>query len=247
MNQTHQGRLVYLQKTVMKLGTGGTSRDATSVNYYEAFPQGEGRYKLVLLDLNDQPTGFSEIVTENELKKNYEFAPNYFENKMTSQEKEVARKLANGREHLKKEEYFSAEFEFDGVIEIDERNLEAHVAKSEAQLGQGDVDAARQTLEKVSEFEELYEKSNKHIFNSYGMTLRKGGFFDKAVESYAKALRMDPADENLFYSIGRATYDKKDNRKALIFLNKCLSLDPGHNDAARLVKRIQKDMGDGGS
>ena len=247
MDQVNSGRMVFLQKTVMKLGTGGTSRNATSINYYEAFPQEGGRYKLVLLDLNDQPTGLSEIVDEAELKKSFDPAPGYFESKMSPEEKEVAKKLANGKEHLKREEYFSAEFEFDSVIQIDERNLEAHVAKSEAQLGQGEVEAARQTLEKLSEFEELYEKSNKHIFNSYGMTLRKGGFFDKAVESYAKALRMDPADENLFYNIGRATYEKKDLKKALVFLNKCLALNPDHKDAGSLIRRVRKDLGQDGS
>ncbi len=235
-------RLVYVQRTVMTLGTGGTSRNATSENFYEAFPQEDGTVKLVLLDINDQHSVLTEIVDPDELAREYEPVPGYFEKKESAKQKEIAKKLATGKQHLKREEYYSAEFEFDGVIDLDERNLEAHVAKSEALLAQGDVEAARVTLEKVSEFEELYDKDNKHIFNSFGMNLRRGGFYDKAVESYAKALRMDPTDENLFYNIGRASYDKKDHEKALLFLRKCLELNPRHQDAALLIKRIRQDM-----
>ncbi len=239
MDEQGGTRLVYVQRTIMTLGTASTSRNATSENFYEAFPLENGTVKLVLLDMNDQPSVFSEIVAPEDLEQKYEPVPGYFEKKMSSQKKKLAKKLANGKEHLKQEEYFSAEYEFDGVIELDERNLEAQVGKGEALIGQGDLDGAQITLNKVSEFEELYDKSNKHVFNSYGMTLRKGGFYDKAVESYTKALRMDPTDENLFYNIGRANYDKEAYDKALLFLEKCLKLNPGHGAAAALIKKTR--------
>lgn len=245
MDKPENTRLVYVQRTVMTLGTGGTSRNATSENYYEAFPLEDGTFKLILLDLNDQHSVLSEIVKPEELKGEYELVPDYFEEKQSTKKKMIAKKLANGQEHLKQEEYYSAEFEFDGVINMDERNLEAHVAKGESLLAQGDVDGARDTLEKVSGFDELYDKSNKHIFNNFGMTLRKGGFYDKAVESYAKALRMDPTDENLFFNLSRVSYEKKDNKKALLFLKKCLELNPQHQNAALLIKQIRQDINKG--
>ena len=242
MDEQKETRLVYVKRTMMKLGTAGTARSAASETYYEVFPQDNGKVKLVLLDMNDQPSVISETVDQEELEKSYEPVPDYFKNKKPVKNeklsKQLAKKLANGKEHLKQKEYFSAEYEFEGVIQLDGRNLEAHVGKGESLIGQGDLEGAQETLDKVSQFEELYDKTNKHIFNSYGMTLRKGGFYDKAVESYTKALRMDPGDENLFYNIGRAYFDKEALDKAILFLTKCLKLKPDHQEAAALVKKI---------
>jgi len=231
---------VYLHRSTITLGTGSTSRNVVSENYHQAEDLPDGTIKLTLLDMNDQPTGLSEIVTPEELARDYQLAPDYFESRKTKEEKEVEKKLATGQAHLERQEYNSAEFEFDQVLKLDDRRLEAHLGKGEALIGQGDVEAAEQVFSRLSQIEELYEAKNKHVFNRYGMTLRQSGLYDQAIAAYRRALSLDPGDENLFYNMARALYDKGELTLSQRVLAKVLQLKADHQEARALLKRLEK-------
>lgn len=215
-----------------------TSRSAESETFYEGFPQDDGTCKLVLLDLNDKHTGLVEMVSEAELRGKYELVEDYFESKMTPEEKQAAKKIAQAKNHLERKEYHSAEFEFDAAIRMDERNLEANIGKSEALIGQGDMEGAQEVLAKVADMDELYDKSNKHHFNKFGITSRQAGFYDRAIEAYRKALELDPGDEGLHFNIARAYFEDGRLKESLTALAKVLKMSPDHPDANELRRHI---------
>jgi hypothetical protein len=155
-DQDGKERRIYAQRSTITLGMGETSRSVASESFYEAFSLPDGRIKMVLLDMNDQLTGIAEILDSEEVEENYKFVPGYLDRpKKTDQERFVEKKLAEGRGHLERQEYHSAEYEFDKVIRVDERQVEAHLGKGQSRLGQGDTEGAREVFEQVAEFDEL--------------------------------------------------------------------------------------------
>ena len=237
------GRVIYVHRSVLKLGIHSTARKTTSETFYEGFPQEDGTVKLVLLDMNDQSTGLTEIVNQEELAAEYELVPDYFKTRKDPKEKAVSKKLAQGKEHLRRQEYNSAEYEFEEVIKVDGRNLEAHVGKSEALIGQNDLEGAKVVLDTLADFDELYQKPNKHAFNSFGITLRQAGFHDRALKAYMRALKIDSQDENLLYNMSLALLAKGDHGQGLKVLRQVLKLNPDHQEAVKLLKRIEAKMG----
>ncbi len=234
----NQARLIYVRRSKLKLGVHETARTADSETYYEAQPMADGRVKLNLLDMNDQPTGLIEVVDMDELEAEYEFVPDFFATRKTPQQKAIEKQLAQGREHLDKKEFHSAEYEFDQVIRVDKRNLDAHLGKGEALIGLGDAESAREIFDKVAEFDELYEEKNKHIFNRFAITMREKGFYDQAETAYLRALAMDPKDENLYYNMARTYFDKGDLPQAAARLKQALQLNPDHAEARALLATI---------
>ncbi len=231
---------IYVQRSLITLGEGSTSRNISSESYYQAEELLGGQVRLILLDNNDQPTGLVEIVDQAELAQGYELVPHYFETKKTPQEKAIEQKLATGQAHLEREEYHSAEYEFDNVLKIDDRRIEAHVGKGESLMGQGDIQSAREAFAKASQIDELYEKKNKHLLNTFGITLRRNGLYDQAIETYRKAQALDPGDENLYYNMARAHYEWGQKAESVVLLKKVLHLNPGHGEAAALLKLAEK-------
>jgi len=231
---------VYVHRSTITLGTGSTTRKVVSENFHQAEDLPDGTVKLTLLDMNDQPTGLSEIVSPEELARDYQLAPDYFESRKTKEEREVEKKLATGQVHLEQQEFHSAEFEFDQALKLDDRRLEAHLGKGEALIGQGDMESAEQVFNRLSQLKELYEAKNKHVFNHYGMTLRQSGLYDRAIAAYRRALSLDPGDENLFYNMARALYEKGDLALSQRVLAKALQLKADHQEALALLKHLEK-------
>ena len=234
-------RVVYVRRTVLKLGIASTSRTASSESFYDAEPLPDGRTRLILLDNDYNRTGLVEAIEAAVLAKEYELVPDFKPPEKVQPEKRVIdQKMAQGRYHMERKEYHSAEFEFDQVIKIDDRNIEANVAKGEALVGQGDIEKAKEVFDKVAGFDELYSRENKHVFNAFGITLRKNKLFDKAIESYQKSLKMDPRDENIHYNIARAFYEMGNLPKSIAALEMTIKMQPQHKEAKTLLEALRK-------
>ena len=87
------------------------------------------------------------------------------------------------------------------------------------------------TEKKLSQVEAIFEEENKHIFNEFGITLRKTKMYDEALANYMKALEISPQDENLYFNIARLYYDKEDGSKAQEWLDKALNINPDFREA----------------
>jgi TolA-binding protein len=49
---------------------------------------------------------------------------------------------------------------------------------------------------------------------------------------------MDPSDENLYYNLGRAWFEKGDKKRSQAMLAKAVELNPDHQKAKRLLNKI---------
>lgn len=155
--------------------------------------------------------------------------------------KEAAlKKTAVGKLHLDKKEFHAAAFEFGQAIKADGENLEAHLGKGKAHIELGEVDKARETFAKMSTIDSLYDKDNKHLFNEYGIELRKGKMYDMAIENYRKAMEIDPDDEALHFNLARAYHESGKVDNAAESLKKAIAIKPDFNEAKLLLNAITK-------
>lgn len=245
-NETING--VYYESKQIEAGTMGTRRthEAAHDLHYYAKTNAQGDIDLLYLKPDGTPTAMvMETISVEDFKVRFkDCASHVCELKPKSEEdkkKEASlKKTAVGKLHLDKKEYNAAAFEFGQAIKVDAENLDAHLGKGKAHIGLGEVDKARETFANMSKIDSLYDKENKHLFNEYGIELRKGKMYDMAVENYKKAMEIDTDDEVLHFNLARAYQESGKLDDAVESLKKALSLKPDFNEAKLLLNAMTK-------
>jgi len=232
------GRKIYLKQEAIKLGVGSTAREATTDNYYEVAEVDEDQVSIQLLDFNDKPLGKASIFPREKLKE-FIFCPDYFKDKKGSKELAIEKHVESGDKHFEKREFFSAEFEYNKVLSVDDNHLKANLGKGKTLYARGDKEEARKIFNKLSNTETLYDSENKYIFNEFGIELRKKKMFEEAISNYHKAISIDPNDEILYYNLGRAYFEQGDREKAVDQLKSALTKKPDFSDAQEFLSKIQ--------
>jgi len=83
-----------------------------------------------------------------------------------------------------------------------------------------------------------FSGEHKHLFNDFGINLRKNEMYDQAVEYYARALELSPNDENLHYNIAKAHSFAGNDIKALEHLHSALSIRGDFPEARAMAAKL---------
>jgi tetratricopeptide (TPR) repeat protein len=100
-----------------------------------------------------------------------------------------------------------------------------------------------------AEAEECYTKALEldpdlaHVYNRLGISYRKQGKFDMALNLYRKALTFHPEDENLIYNIARTQWDMENYKPAAEQLARALKINPDFREARILLDAVLNKMG----
>ncbi len=228
---------IYLKQEEIRLGCGSTARHAIVENYYQVMDVDADHVRVWLLDFSDKPVGKGDILPRSELA-GYVFCPDYFKNRKKPKEQLIEKHIQSGDQHFEREEFFSAEYEYDRALSLDHNHLRAHLGKGKTLFARGEVEAAKSVFKRLSSLDTLYEKENKHIFNELGIELRKRGMFQEAISNYLKAIAIDPNDEVLYYNLGRAFYEAGRDEEAIAQLNQALLLKPDFTRAQEFLSHL---------
>ncbi len=147
---------------------------------------------------------------------------------------------ARGERHLEANEFLSAEFEYNNALKLDEQNVRANFGLGKTYLASGQNDKAANVFRKLSTIEAVLEPQNKHIFNEFGMALRKMGLYVEAVRHYHRALSLTSGDENLWFNLGRALYEGGQHKQALGAVKKALDINPNFEEARQYLMGIME-------
>jgi len=239
---------VFYESKTMEVGTMATKRvhDAMHDLHYYCKSNSSGQVDLYYLKPDGSPTAIvMETIEREEFDTRFKDCSNHkCELKPLSKEEKLAdeatTKVNIGQQHLERKEFNAAAYEFGQASKIDKTNLHAHLGKGKAHLGLGEVDKAKESFQKMSEIDTLYDKENKHIFNEYGIELRRGQLYDLAIENYKKALSIDSEDEALHFNMARAYQESGNNKEAVKYLEKALALKPDFTEAKSLYAALTK-------
>ena len=236
---------VFSQTKVSTIGTGTTARRSETVSYFFARELEDG-----LLEV--QPLGDSVVFGEPVKVSLDEFLAQYMPEPQLSQQRakaetahegEIRKAVARGDKFYKQGKTYSAEYEYGKALALDEENIRANFGIGLCYVERGDTEKARVVLGRLVRLEAAFEDEHKHLFNEFGISLRKSGMDAEALTYYSRALELGPSDENLHYNRARASFNMGEIQEAILHLDQCLALNPVHAEARRFeifIKRRRK-------
>lgn len=250
MSETNvsQERLRGVFSTVKKswIGAGATKRKVEQRIVVYAEQEGD-KVRVRMQQLNDHslPSGEEHFMSIDEFLESYTPEPEIYENEMQPAVRELTKTLARADRQRQQGEVYSAEYEYRNALDMDGENVRANFGLGLTFLDRGNTEDAEQVLKKLVTLNKTFAADNKHLFNEFGIKLRKSGMYDQALAYYGRAMKIAQKDENLYYNIARTLHDKSDFEKGLLFVDKALTLRPGFEEAQQLRRVLEKKLATG--
>jgi len=228
----------FFEESVMTLGTGHTQKTQNIKNYCKAEQNEDGSVKVSYLGQEGKPTGIVITVASEDFLKRFTFEPNY---KVKSKdERAVDKHIATAEKHRSRKEFNSAEWEYTSALKIDQENIRANFGIGTLYMEMGEKDKAKDVFRKLTQIEAIFEEDNKHIFNEFGIELRKASMFEEALGNYMKALEISPQDENLYFNVARVYFDNGQSDKAIEWITRALTVNPEFRDARQFLALLKE-------
>jgi len=240
---------VFSQKKIAKIGTGTTARKTELTAYFLVEERENGTIVVQALAANDVPFGPKTEISREDLLENYLPEPQKTLSRavasLSSQDMEIQKAVARGDKFRKRGESFTAEFEYKKALQLDMGNVRANFGIGLCYIDRGEREKAAEVFERLVQLDAAFEDEHKHLFNEFGISLRKAGMHDEALDYYRRALELSPSDENLHYNMARASLDKGDRKEAARHLVACLKLNANHEQARQFVEYLQRKKSSG--
>ncbi len=143
----------------------------------------------------------------------------------------VDRKIAIGDNYMSLGERDKAVEVFDDAIKLATREAMAQVGRVTRTIAEHCIGSAPDISEKylrqsIEAKKGMLDKSDIETFNRLGITLRKQGKWEQAIEEYRKAIKIAPTDAGLFYNMAMAYSEGRQYQDAYNFLDKALRINP---------------------
>ncbi|MBO4369169.1 MAG: tetratricopeptide repeat protein [Desulfovibrio sp.] len=233
---------VFSSQEVRKVGTGTTTRKSVHKTFWFVEQKGND---IVCQPLNTNyvPSGPKRTITLDELLSKFSPEPEFYQNSVYPKMQELYTAINKGDAHLQKGENFSAEHEYATALKVDSDNVRANFGIGLTYLERGDTSKAQNIFDRLVKLDTAFEPEHKHLFNEFGIQLRKNKMIDQSISYYERAIELTKSDENLYMNVARAYLEKKDVNKCLDNLLKALEISPQHLMSLKfLVWLMQKKL-----
>lgn len=232
---------VFSTQTLMKVGTGSTQKKTIQKSYWFVNELDDEQIEIQPLNVNYVPSGPKKIITKDALLEKFSPEPEFYAYTVYPKMRELNKTIARGDRHRKRNESYSAEFEYSNALNVDEENIRANFGLGLTYLERGDKDKANDIFERLVKLDAAFESEHKHLFNDFGINLRKQDMYDQAVDYYNRALELTDDDENLHYNIARAYFGLKKYDKAYEHLKKAEELAPDQKETQKFLAYLKKN------
>ncbi|WP_421900478.1 tetratricopeptide repeat protein [Maridesulfovibrio sp.] len=213
--------------------------------YWLASKLDDESYELLLLNENGVPSGEPEVISSGEFAAHYTLELDYYQQHVRPAMEQQDGRLSRGEAHREQGEFYSAEMEYAEALAVDEKNVRATFGLGLTYLEKGDVERAQEVFAKVLQLKSAFQTEHKHMFNDFGISMRKNGMYREALQYYNRGVDLDSADENLFFNIARTHYEAGDWENCFRYLTMCLEKNRGVQEAQKfchyLIKKTEED------
>ncbi len=235
-------RGVFSAKVKTTLGFGVSKRSSVETILFFVEEQEDGRIGVQPLNKNYVPCGELKFISKEELLKNYQPEPDIYMEKVYPAIRQMTNTIVKAEAHLKRGNVYSAEYEFKNALRVDEANIRATFGLGLSYLERGETEKGDLVFRRIVKLKGAFEKTHKHLFNDFGIKLRKNGMYSQAMRYYSRAYRLSKTDEHLLYNMARTLYEKQNYKSALVFLNKALALRKDFSVANDLKIIIERKL-----
>ncbi|WP_165174935.1 tetratricopeptide repeat protein [Desulfovibrio sp. ZJ369] len=235
-------RGVFSTQEIRKVGTGTTTRKTVQKTFWFIEQHGDV-IECQPLNPNYVPSGPKRKITMDELIGKFAPEPEFYMNSVYPKMQEMQRSVDNGDSHREKGETFAAEYEYSRALKIDEENVRANFGIGLTYLERGDAEKAQDIFARLVKLDGAFEPEHKHLFNEFGINLRKNKMLQQSLEYYQRALQLSQSDENLYMNMARVLLETKDINGCIDHLLKALEIAPSHEPSIKfLAWLIQKNL-----
>ena len=232
---------VFSSEKVAKVGAGTTVRKTTQTMYWYAEEDDNKIVWIQPLNTNYVPSGPKQEMALEQFLEQYAPEPEFYTAKVYPSIRKLNQTIAKADRHRANGEGYSAEFEYGNAIKVDEENIRANFGLGLTYLDRGETSKADNIFQRLIKLEAAFENEHKHLFNDFGISLRKNEMYDQAIEYYAKALELSAQDEHLHYNIARAYFSKSNLDKTLHHLQQVLRLNKDFEIAKKFIMYLKKN------
>ncbi|SKA76245.1 tetratricopeptide repeat protein [Desulfobaculum bizertense] len=230
---------VFSIQRIQRVGTGTTTRKTIKKAFWFADEQEDGTIKVQPLNANYVPSGARRDVPREDFLEKFSPEPEFYVSTVFPKMKELQASIDKGEKHRERGESFSAELEFGHALGIDEENVRANFGLGLTYLERGEDAKANDIFERLVKLDAAFEKKHKHLFNEFGINLRKNKMFEQSMEYYSRALELSQQDEHLFYNMARVSFEQEDWGRAATYLTRALELNRDFPEALRFMDYLQ--------
>ncbi len=231
---------IFSTQAIQKVGTGTTTRRTIQKMYWFVEEDAEHSLEIQPLNKNYVPSGPKRRIGLEELLEKFSPEPEFYISTVYPRLRELNMVIQKGERHREKGEIFSAELEFGQALAVDEENIRANFGLGLTYLDRGEANKADDIFQRLVRLDAAFEKEHKHLFNEFGMNLRKNKMLDQALTYYQRAETLAVRDDHLMFNIARAFFDKKDYARTVEYLRKALELNPEHAESRRFVAFLEE-------
>jgi len=232
---------VFSTQTKGVIGFGSTKRKVKQHIY--AFVEEEADGSLCVRELNKHfvPVGKSRWITKDVLLKDFLPEPDVYLNKVLPAMRQVAESVEKADDHRANGELISAEFEYKNALRLDEEHIRGTFGLGLTYLARGETDNADIVFRRVVGLDGAFDEEHKHLFNEFGIRLRKNGMHAQALKFYTRAAKLvKREDEHLLYNIARTFYEKGQGKQAKRLLEKALVSHPDFAPARDFLSVLER-------
>ncbi|MFZ5813021.1 MAG: Tfp pilus assembly protein PilF [Thermodesulfobacteriota bacterium] len=237
-SRTKRLRGVFSTESSHYLGFGGSRRRVSQQIFVMAEELEDGAFSVQRLNRNFLPSGPAKTITREELLKHYVPEPSLYMNKVVPIMRRMEETVERGDSHREHNELFSAEFEYQTALGLDENHVRATFGLGLTYLERHEIESAELVFRKLIRLEAAFHVEHKHLFNEFGIQMRKLGMYPQAMKYYARAYQLCKDDEHLIYNMARTLYEKGKPKISRRFLEKALHMKPDFEECLQFLEYL---------
>ncbi len=221
------------------MGTGTTARKQETRHLWYVETLGDGTYGVRKVNPQFVPVGKESVVDRETLLAEYTPEVDLYNSRIKPAIVKLDKTLDVADGHRERNEPLSAEMEYSKALDVDETNVRATFGLGLVYLGRNDREKSRVIFDELVGLDAAFEARHKHLFNEFGINLRKNSLFSEAVQYYTRALDINKEsgeDENLCYNLARAYYEMGEWGHCLEFASRTLAVNDHHEFALSLCR-----------
>lgn len=233
---------LFSSQMVDKVGTGTTSRKTISKMFWYAVERGDGIVEVQPINKHNIPSGPKTEVPKDDFLEKYSPEPEHYQKEVYPRMRELDATLERAEKQRKDGALYSAQFEYEQALDVDEDNVRANFGLGLTYMERGDTSRANDIFKRLVTLDAAFSPEHKHLFNEFGINLRKSKLYDQAVDYYSRAIEMTDSDENLHYNMARAFFEKGQAAECREHLQHALLINPEHEEASKFMDFVKKRM-----
>ncbi|MFW6178354.1 MAG: tetratricopeptide repeat protein, partial [Desulfohalobiaceae bacterium] len=187
---------VFSTQTESKIGTGSTTQKSVQKHYFMVQEQDDGQVEVQYLNKNYVPAGPKRLVPKDEILDNFSPEPEFYTDTVYPKMRELQRTVARADRHRQRGESYSAEYEYGNALKVDEENIRANFGLGLTYLDRGETGKADDIFNRLVQLDAAFEEEHKHLFNDFGISLRKNKMYDQCLQYYKRAMELSQTDEH---------------------------------------------------